>query len=329
MRGLLAFASAAAVALLIAPLVAAQQSHKVARIGVLSGATADEIATVRGLAMFRKELAERGWIEGRNYALIFRFAAGRTDRARELASELSALKPDAILVSGNPLIIAVKQATSAIPIIMINAADPVGTGLVASLARPGGNLTGFSNFPDGMGAKWLEILRESDPGARTIAVLFNPDAPPHLGFLREIESASEAEKLTVAAFPVRNAGDIERAFVAIVEQRIEALVVLPHPATVTHRKQIVTLANRERIAAVYPFREFVDDGGLLAYGSNLADMYRRAADYIDRILRGAKAGELPVQQPTKFDFIVNLRTAKALGLTIPQSILLRADEVIE
>jgi len=322
-------ALAATTALFTPSFVEAQEPGKVARIGLLTGTTATDESVVRGLALFRKELAERGWSEDRNLALAFRFAAGRTDRALELASELAALKPNVILVSGNPMIIGAKQATAAIPIIMINAADPVGTGLVASLARPGGNVTGFANFPEGMGAKWLEILRESHPGARSIGVLFNPDAPPHLGWIRDMEAVAQSGKLAVSTFRVRNSADIESAFAEIAEAKVDALAVLPHPVTLTHRKQIIELANRGRLPAVYPFREFADDGGLIAYGSNIADMYRRSADYVDRILRGARAGELPVQQPTKFDFIVNIKTAKALGIAIPQSILLRADEVIE
>jgi putative ABC transport system substrate-binding protein len=212
---------------------------------------------------------------------------------------------------------------------MINATDPIGTGLVASLARPGGNLTGFSSVPAGMGAKWLEVLRETRPSARAVGILFNPDAPPHHGFVREIEDAGAAAGVAASTYQIKNLADIDRAFAAMAEQGVRALVVLPHPVSVTHRKQIIELAARARLPTIFPFREFTDDAGLLSCGSNIADLWRQWADYVDRILRGARPGELPLQQPTKFEFIVNLKTAKALGIEVPRPILERADMLIE
>jgi putative ABC transport system substrate-binding protein len=320
----------AAVAMAFAAMsVAAQSPSQVARVGVLNGFSPTDDTVVRGLALFRAALAERGWSEGRNLVLDFRFAHGRTDHATELAMEASALKPDVILVSGTPIIVALKRTNTTIPVVMINATDPVGTGLVQSLARPGGNMTGFSSVPAGMGAKWLEVLREIRPSTRAVAVLFNPDAPPHHGFVREIADAADAAKVAISTHQIRSPADIERSFGAMAEQGVDALIVLPHPVSVTHRKKVIELAQRNRLPAIYPIREFADDGGLLAYGSNVADLWRRSADYVDRILRGARPGELPLQQPTKFEFIVNLKAAGVLGIAVPQSILLRADEVIE
>jgi len=310
--------------------VEAQQAGKVFRIGILTNALPGAPQVSRDWEAFRKVLAENGWIEGRNIVTEYRWVEGRIERFPLLAAELVSLKPDLIVAVTGPAARAARQATTTIPIVMVYAFDPVGDGLVASLARPGGNITGlmFVVGPEIVG-KQLELLKEVLPKVSRVAVLFNPDTAAAPIFVRETQAAAQALAMKLQLLEVRNPGELEGAFAAMTKEGAGALLVLPLPFNFAHTRRIVDLAAESRLPAVYPFRESAEVGGLLAYATNAPDMYRRAATYVDKILKGAKPGDLPVEQPTKFELVINLRTAKALGLIIPQSLLLRADEVIE
>jgi len=304
----------------------AQQAPKVARVGVLAGGGSLFDA---GFESFRQRLRELGYVEDKTLALLVRNAEGRTERYRELAAELVQLRVDVILVQGNATLVALKQATATIPIVMANIGDPVGSGFVASLARPAGNITGLSNMAEGISHKWVELLKEVSPKATRLAVLWDSRNVPHVTMWREIQVAGQALKVTPLAWEVRGPDEIERAFSAMGTERIGGLIILPHPVAGQNRRLILDLAAKHRLPAIYPFREFAEAGCLMSYGPNNADLYRRAATYVDKILRGVKPADLPVEQPTQFELVINLKTAKALGLTIPQSILVRADQIIE
>jgi putative ABC transport system substrate-binding protein len=309
------------------PLAArAQQPAKLPTIGFLGANTPS--AESQWLAAFVQRVRELGWIEGRTVAIEYRWAGGRAERAAEIAAEFVRLKVDVIVTSGTASVIAAKEATSAIPIVFASAGDPVGTGLVASLARPGGNVTGSSQQQTDLGGKRLELLREIIPRLRRLAILANVASPNAVLDMREMQAAASTLGLEVIPFDIRRAEDIAPGFEAL-KGRAEALYVASNPLVFTNRARIHTLAMGARLPTIYDFREYVEAGGLISYGANMPDLFRRAADYVDKILRGAKAGDIPVEQPTRFDLIINLTTAKALGLTIPESFLLRADEVIE
>jgi len=314
-----------------APLAAdAQQPGKVPRIGVLANALPTTPEVSRNWEAFRQGLGERGWVEGQNIVIEYRWAEGRLERFPALAAELVGLKLDLIVAASTPGARAAKQATSTIPIVMVYVSDPVGDGLVASLARPGGNVTGMT-FGAGreIAGKHLELLKEAVPKLSRVAVLLNPDSPESAVFLRETQAAAQALAVKLQLLEVRSPNELEGAFAAMTRGRADALLVLPHPLTFAHTRRIVDLAAKSRLPAMYPFREAVEAGGLMAYAANAPDMFRRAATYVDKILKGAKPADLPVEQPTKFELIINLKTAKTLGLTIPQSILIRADQVIQ
>ena len=306
--------------------VEAQQASKVARVGVLAGG-GDLFRA--GFESFRQRLRELGYVEDQNIAFFVRTAEGRAERYPDLAAELVQLRVDVILAQGNPALAALKQATPTIPIVMAQVGDPVGSGFVASLARPGGNITGLSNMAEGVSGKWVELLKEMSPKTTRLAVLWDPRLGAHTAMWKGIQVAGQALNVTPLAWEVRGPDDIERAFSAMSTERIGALVILPWPVAGQNRRLIVDRAATHRLPAIYAFREFAEAGCLMTYGPNNADLYRRAADYVDRILKGAKPAELPVEQPTTFELIINLRTAKALGLTVPPSLLLRADQVIE
>jgi putative tryptophan/tyrosine transport system substrate-binding protein len=309
------------------PLAAgAQQSAKLPTIGFLGSTTS--AAQSQLTAAFVQRLHELGWIEGRTVAIEYRWAEGRSERFAELAAEFVRLKVDVILVHNTPPLVAAKQATSSIPIVFATAADPVGTGVVASLARPGGNVTGLSSQQTDTTTKRLELLREIVPGLRRLAILANIDNSYVALEMREVEGATRTLGLETASSEIRRAEDIAPAFDRL-KGRAEALYVLPDPLLFANRIRINTLALGARLPTLHALREYVEAGGLISYGTNWPDQWRRAADYVDKILRGTKPGDIPVEQPTKFDLIINLTTAKALGLRIPESILLRADEVIE
>jgi putative tryptophan/tyrosine transport system substrate-binding protein len=309
------------------PLVArAQQAGKLPTIGFLGAGTPS--AWSHWVAAFVQRLHERGWIEDRTVAIQYRWAEGRGERLAEIAAEFIRLKVDVIVTQSTPAVIAAKQATAVIPIVFVGIGDPVGTGLVASLARPGGNITGLSIQAADTAAKRLELLREVVPNLRRLAIMVNVGNSSSVLESREVQAAARTLGLEVAALEIRRGEDIAPAFEAL-KGRAEALFVAPDPLLNTNRVSINTLAQGARLPTMYGLREYVEAGGLVSYGPSIADQYRRAADYVDKILRGTKPAEIPVEQPTKFDLIINLTTAKALGLTIPESFLLRADKVIE
>jgi len=317
-------------AFLAGPLTAeAQQAAKVARIGYL---TINVAAAPHLPEAFRQGLRDLGYVEGRNVVIEYRDAEGKVERLPALAAELVALKVDVILVPGTLPALAAKQATRTLPIVFANVGDAVTSGLVESLARPGGNVTGLSILAPELVGKGLELLKQAVPGVSRVAVLWTPGGVPERtgkDMLKEAEVAGRALGVRVQFVEARGPADIDRAFSDITRARAGALTVLGSAMFFNERRRLVDLAAKNRLPAVYPWREFVDAGGLMSYGPNFADLYRRAATYVDRILKGAKPGDLPVEQPTKFELVINLKTAKALGLTIPQSLLQRADEVIQ
>jgi putative tryptophan/tyrosine transport system substrate-binding protein len=303
----------------------AQQSARVPAIGFLGAAT--PITWEEWVAAFVQRLRELGWIDGRTIAIDFRWAEGRSERYTEIGAEFVRLKVDVIVTVGIA-VSALKQLTSVIPVVSAAASDPVGSGLVASLARPGGNVTGLSNQSAELVSKRCELLREILRGLRTIAVMGNPGYSAALLEMREVEAAARTLGLEIETAEVSRAEDISRAFVAF-KTRVQAIYVCSDALMNANSVRINTLALGAHLPTMFATRSFVDGGGLMAYGTNNADLFRRAGDYVDKILRGAKPGDIPVEQPTKFDLVINLTTAKALGLTIPESFLLRADEVIE
>jgi putative ABC transport system substrate-binding protein len=279
-------------------------------------------------AAFVQRLRELGWIEGQTVTIEYRWAEGRSERFAEFAADFVRLKVDVILTHNTPPVLSAKQATSVIPIVFATAADPVGTGVVASLARPGGNVTGLSSQTPDVAGKRIELLREVVPGLRRLAILANPDNSYVALELHEAQAAARMLGLEVDLFEIRRAENIAPAF-ETVKGRAEALYVMPDPVMFIHRLRINTLALGARLPTMHSLREYVEASGLISYGPSWSDQWRRAADYIDKILRGTKPADLPVQQPTKFDLIINLTTAQALGLTVPPTLLARADEVIE
>jgi putative ABC transport system substrate-binding protein len=304
----------------------AQQAGKLPSIGYLSGAT--PATDSQRVAPFVQRLRELGWMEGSTIAIQFRWAEGSTEQVAEIAAEFVRLKVDVIVTAGTPQVLAAKQATAVIPIVFAVAGDPVGTGLVASLARPGGNITGLSVQQAESASKRLELLREVVPRLRHLAIMGNFGNPAITLELGETQAAARTLGLEVTTLEIRRAEDIAPAFDAL-EGRVEALYVAIDQLLIANRFRINTLALTTRLPTTYNSREWVEVGGLMSYGPNFPDLFRRAADYVDKILRGAKPGDIPVEQPTKFDVVINLTTAKALGLKIPESFLLRADAVIE
>jgi ABC-type uncharacterized transport system substrate-binding protein len=324
------FISGITVGLLAAPLAAeAQPAAKIARIGYLGGRN----PSVSHLhEAFLQGLRDLGYVEGRNIVIEYRDAEGRFERSPALAAELVALKVDIIVTAATPHAQAAKQTTKTIPIVFIALGDPVTSGLVTSLARPGGNVTGSSFFSPELVGKRLELLKEAAPGLNRVAVLWQPgDVPERTAkdLLKEADIVAQALGVQVQFVEARGPADFDRAFSEMTKARALSLSVLTSAILFTERRRLVDLAAKHRLPAVYPWREAADAGGLMAYGPNLPDLYRRAATYVDRILKGAKPGDLPVEQPTKFELVINLKTAKALGLTIPPSLLARADQVIE
>jgi putative ABC transport system substrate-binding protein len=309
------------------PLAArAQQAGKLPTIGYLGANTAS--AQSQWTAAFVQRLRELGWIEGRTVAIEYRWGEGRSERMAEIATEFVRLKVDIIFTGGTAAVIAAKQATSVIPIVFSAAGDPVGNNLVASLARPGGNVTGLSNQSADLAGKRVELLREVIPGLRRFAIMANVGSPIGVLEMREVQAAAHTLGLDVVAPEIQRAEDIAPAIDALTG-RVDALYVGNEAIVNTNRLRLNALALSARLPTVHGIREQVEAGGLMSYGSNFPDLFRRTADLVDKILRGAKPGDIPVEQPTKFDLITNLTTAKALGLAIPESFLLRADEVIE
>ena len=306
----------------------AQLPDRIRRIGVLSGSAEDDQDTKIYLATFVKELQQLGWTDGRNVRIDYRFVAGNPENYPKYAAELLALAPDVILAPGTSLV-AMLQATRTVPIVFPFAADPVGAGLVENLARPGGNATGFISFEYDLCAKWLELLKEIVPGVTRAAVLRDPTAITGIGQLAVIQSVARSVGVDVSPLNVRDAGEIERAVTAFARSSNGGLIVAASTLANVQRNLIVELAARHRLPAVYSERVFPAIGGLVSYGADFEDGFRRAADYVDRILKGEKPADMPVQAPTKYYLVINLKTAKALGLTIPPAVLTRADAVIE
>jgi ABC-type uncharacterized transport system substrate-binding protein len=325
-----AFLGTLAGGLIAAPLAAeAQPAAKVARIGYLTGNLAGNPNLPE---VFRQGLRDLGYVEGRNLAIEYRSSEGKRERLPALASELVALKVDVIVATSTPAALAAKQATRTLPIVFVGVGEPVTSGLVSSLARPGGNVTGLSVLSPELVGKWLELLKQAVPGVSRVAVLWQPgamDDRTEEEMFKAAEVAARALGVRLQFIEARGPADFERAFSDMTRARVGALTVRPAPMFVSERRRLVDLAAKNRLPVVYAWREFVDAGGLMAYGPNLADLYRRAATDVDKILKGAKPADLPVEQPTKFELVINLKTAKALGLTIPQSLLQRADEVIQ
>jgi putative tryptophan/tyrosine transport system substrate-binding protein len=309
------------------PLAArAQQPGKLPTIGFMGESTSE--GQRQWVAAFAQRLVERGWIEGRNVALEYRWAEGRNERFPEIVDEFVRLKIDVIVTQGTPAVIAAKQATRVTPVVFAIAGNPVANGLVDSLARPGGNVTGLTNQTADLAGKRIELLREVVPGLRSLAILANVDNPSVLLDMREVQATARKLGLEVTTAEIRRSDDIAGAFAALAG-RVDALYVAGDPLVTTNRTRLAILAARMRLPTTHPNRENVDAGGLMSYGPNLPDLHRRAADFVDKILRGAKPADLPVEQPTKFDLVINLFTAKALGLEVPPTLLARADEVIE
>jgi putative ABC transport system substrate-binding protein len=278
--------------------------------------------------VFKQALHALGWIEGRNVQFIYRWSAGDVVHARQFAKELLDLRSDVILANTTPIAIAVKDTTRTTPTVFVQVSDPLTAGVVQSLARPGGNLTGFTNFEPSIASKWLELVKRVAPNITRVAYLFNPDTAP-LFYARAVETAAPMLSVKPFAAAVHNADEMERVIEQFARAPDGALLVLPDLFTATNRQSIVALAAHHRLPAVYPARYFVASGGLMSYGIELLETYRQAASYVHRILKGEKPADLPVQQPTKYETVVNLKTAKALGLSVPPTVLARADEVIE
>lgn len=306
------------------------QQRDVMRLGMLMGADAADAQAQKNIAALVHGLDALGWKEGGNLRIDFRRAGGDPALFARYAAELVALDPDVLLAPSAAALVALRRQTGTIPIVFTLIADPVGLGFVASLARPGGNITGFSAYDSPMATKWLQMLTQITPPVARVAVLFNPGTTPYAGLmLQAIENAAPSLAVTVRAAPIHDEAGIEATVAALAREGRGGLLVLPEVFAVVHRAAIVALAARDRVPAVYPFSFFAASGGLMAYGLDQADMFRRAAAYVDRIFKGAKPGDLPVQAPIKFETAVNLKTAKALGVTIAPSLLATADEVIE
>jgi putative ABC transport system substrate-binding protein len=312
------------------PLAArAQQGDRVRRIGLLIPGDENIPDQKPRLFAFTQALADLGWTDGRNVRMDLRWAGGDTNRTRALAQELVSLQPDIILAGGTTAALALQRETRTIPIVFATLRDPVAAGLVERLDRPSGNITGFASLEATLGGKWLELLSEIAPGLKRVAIIFNPDFPAASAYMPSLETVARSLKFTLIMAPVRSDAEIETTIIALGRDPGGGLVVMPDGYTGLHRAPIISTAARNEVPAVYAQTFFPRDGGLLSYGADQVDPIRRAATYVDRILRGAKPGDLPVQFPTKFEMAVNLKTANALGLTVPQSILLRADELIQ
>jgi putative tryptophan/tyrosine transport system substrate-binding protein len=308
---------------------AQQQPDRMRRIGVLA-TTAEGDREVRALiTAFATQLRDLGWTEGKNVRIDYRWPGGDTTRNGPLAKELVELKPDVLFATNNTAAVVMRQYTLAIPIVFVQVGDAVAAGLVTNLARPEGNITGFDTFEYSIGGKWIEALRDVAPGLRRVAAFFDPGSAPWPLYVRAIEAAARPLGVQVIPSPVQTDTEIERAFAALATEPDGGVILVPTASVVSRRETIIALAAKHRLAAMYPYRFFAAEGGLMSYGSDLGVQYRQAASYVDRILKGAKPADLPVQQPTRFEFVLNLKTAKALGLTVPNTLLATADEVIQ
>jgi len=321
--------AAAAPSLLWPRAARAQQPGRTRLIGNIMNISANDPNGPPRAAAFLQGLQQLGWTDGRNVRIDTRWAADDADLYRRHAAELVALAPDVILASASPTVAALQQATRTVPIVFVQVIDPVGGGFVASLARPGGNATGFTAFEYGMTAKWLELLKDIAPRMTRTAVLRDPSIAAGIGQFAAIQAVAPSFGVELNPVDVRDAAEIERVVTAFARGSNGGLIVTASPAVAVRRELVLTLAARHRLPAIYPFRYYAVEGGLISYGPDFLDQYRRAAGYVDRILKGEKPADLPVQAPTKYELVINLKIAKSLGLTVPDSVLARADEVIE
>jgi putative tryptophan/tyrosine transport system substrate-binding protein len=327
-RDFIRFAGGVAV---VASRPARAQHDRVRHVGILMGYAQDDPDTQARMAAFRQAFEQLGWKDGQNVQISYRYGVGDMDKVRGFARELVDAKPDVILCETTPTLKVVADQTSTIPIVFVSVADPVANGFVADLARPGGNITGFTNFEASMGGKWIELLKKIAPSSTRVGVIFNPDTAPGGGgfFLESVMASAPALQVEVLSFPVRNDDDIGSAVTVLGREPGGGLIVMLDVFTAVHRPAIIAQAASRRVPTIFPWRFGATDGGLAAYGVDVADLHRRAAAYVDRILAGTSPAELPVQQPTKFELVINLRTAKALGIDIPPVLLATADEIIE
>ena len=310
--------------------VQAQQSDRMRRIGVLSGLAEDDTQAQARIAAFRQAMRERGWNEGRNLKIDFCWAGADVGRIKSCAAELIGLAPDATLATSSASVAALKQATRAIPIVFASIGDPVGQGFVESLARPGGNITGFTGLEFSLGEKWVELLKQVALNVTRAAYIFHPEIGPYYPqWLKSVETAANNFGVEMTAAPVRTVADIERTISIIAAQPNGGIIVQPDSFTIDNRKPIIEFAARHRVPTVYAYRSHAAEGGLVSYGPDVVNQFRQAATYVDRILRGEKPMDLPVQQPLKYELVFNLKTAKALGLNIPETLLAAADELIQ
>ena len=307
----------------------AQQGERMRRIGMLMSGVEADPELQRRVAAFRQALEQHGWSEGGNVQIDLRFAGIRPDHYRALSKEMVALNPDVILGHTTPVVAALQQESRTVPIIFVNVSDPIGSGFVASLARPGGNITGLMLYEEGITGKWLALLKEIAPHIQRVALMANPISTPYNYFVRSAEAVAPSLGLELLRTPISNAGDIERSIGNFGLVPNGGVLVLPDGSNIEHRDLLIALTARHRLPTVYAFRFFVTGGGLMSYGTDVVEQNRQAASYLDRVLRGVKPADLPVQAPTRYETVLNLKTAKALGLEVPPSLLVRADEVIE
>ena len=314
------------------PLAArAQQGERVRRVGVLSNFAESDLEAQSMVEALHQTLQELGWVEGRNLRFDHRWAAGNSTRIQAFAKALVALQPDVIVGHVTPAVTALRKETSTIPIVFIQVSDPIGAGFIANLAHPGGNITGFTTYEPSMVGKWVEMLKEMAPRVSRLAFLFNPQTAPFVTryYQGPLESSARSLGIQPSANPVHNASEIESVITALAREPGVGLIVMPDSFNIVHRERIIALAAQNKLPAISPYQFMVAEGGLMSYGIDVVDLFRRAAAYIDRILKGEKPADLPVQAPTKFALVINLKTAKALGLDVPPTLLARADEVIE
>jgi putative tryptophan/tyrosine transport system substrate-binding protein len=307
----------------------AQQLARPRQIGMLIPFDANDPQVKARLSAFKQRLHELGWIESRNIRLDYRFTGQDTERIRTGTGELIALGPDVIVAWSNPAVAIVQKATQTIPIVFVGASDPVESGFVTNIARPGGNITGFQNFETALGGKWLDLLKEIAPGVRRVAFVYSPDISANAELMHSAEGASTSLGVTMTGAAVQNIADVEHALTAFAKEPNGGVILGPFPFIATNRERIIALVSDLHLPAIYPFRYFATNGGLASYGFDTVEPHRAAASYVDRILKGEKPGNLPVQAPTKYELVINLKTAKTLGLDVSPQLLLRADEVIE
>jgi ABC-type uncharacterized transport system substrate-binding protein len=306
----------------------AQQPERMRKIGVVMAYKESDSNGQVQVQAFRQELQKLGWMEGRNVQINFRYAADDPARIRALAVELLGQRPDLMVANSNFVTTILQSEVRGIPLLFVSVSDPIGSGFVKDLARPGGNVTGFANFQPSMGGKWLEKLRETAPQVERVGLVLRPE-PPNLGYLKSAEAAAPSFRIKLVELKAQSSGELDRVVATFAGEPHGGLIVAPNVVNFANSDRIVALAARYRLPAIYPFAFFAKQGGLISYGFDAADQFRQGAVYADKILRGARPGDLPVQHPTKFEFVINLKTAKAIGLTIPQALLQRADEIIQ